>query len=145
MPFLDQDRPRGMHSETRFRCGLDPEEDPVAIIGFAFEFPQDATSSERFWRMICEGRSATTDVPRDRMNVDAFYHPDTSRHGSVCMIPGLWYNIMVTGSLRSTFEGGTLSLPTWVPSMHPSFPLRQPKQPAWIRSIDTCLKQRIMR
>ncbi|KAL4747556.1 hypothetical protein BDW72DRAFT_209502 [Aspergillus terricola var. indicus] len=72
-----------MHSETRSRCGLDPEEDPIAIIGFAFEFPQDATSSERFWRMICEGRSATTDVPRDRMNVDAFYHPDTSRHGSI--------------------------------------------------------------
>ncbi|KAE8374944.1 putative polyketide synthase [Aspergillus bertholletiae] len=54
-------------------------QDTLAIVGFAFEFPQDATSSDRFWRMLCEGRSANTEFPKDRLNIDAFYHPDKER------------------------------------------------------------------
>ena len=56
---------------------------PLAIIGLAFEFPQGATSVEAFWQMLCEGRSAATDFPQDRLNIDAFYHPDESRPNSV--------------------------------------------------------------
>ena len=56
---------------------------PLAIIGLAFEFPQGATSVEAFWQMLCEGRSARTDFPEDRLNIDAFYHPDGSRPNSV--------------------------------------------------------------
>ncbi|KAL4788911.1 putative polyketide synthase [Aspergillus venezuelensis] len=62
---------------------MSPGEDPIAIIGFAFEFPQQASSTDAFWRMISEGRSAHTDIPKDRMNVDAFYHPDAGRHGTI--------------------------------------------------------------
>jgi acyl transferase domain-containing protein len=57
---------------------------PLAIVGFAFEFPQNATSSDKFWQMLCEGRSASTVFPQDRMNIDTFYHPDKSRHSTVC-------------------------------------------------------------
>lgn len=56
---------------------------PLAIIGLAFEFPQEATSEEAFWQMLCDARSASTDFPKDRLNIDAFYHPDESRIGSV--------------------------------------------------------------
>lgn len=56
---------------------------PIAIIGLAFEFPQGATSVESFWQMISEGRSASTEFPSDRLNIDAFYHPDENRPSSV--------------------------------------------------------------
>lgn len=57
--------------------------EPLAIIGLAFEFPQEATSEESFWQMICDGRSASMDFPKDRLNIDAFYHPDESRQNTV--------------------------------------------------------------
>lgn len=56
---------------------------PLAIVGLAFEFPQEATSEEAFWQMLRDARSASTDFPKDRLNIDAFYHPDESRTGSV--------------------------------------------------------------
>jgi acyl transferase domain-containing protein len=54
----------------------------IAIIGFSLEFPQDATSSEGFWKMMAEKRCAMTEFPPDRLNIDAFYHPDPNRGDS---------------------------------------------------------------
>ncbi|PHH91885.1 hypothetical protein CDD83_9906 [Cordyceps sp. RAO-2017] len=56
---------------------------PLAVIGLAFEFPQGATSDEAFWQMLYEGRSASTDFPRSRLDIDAFYHPDKDRPSSI--------------------------------------------------------------
>jgi acyl transferase domain-containing protein len=33
--------------------------------------------------MLVEGRNARTEIPKDRYNVDAFYHPDAERLGSI--------------------------------------------------------------
>lgn len=60
--------------------------EPIAVIGLSLKFPQEAKSSESFWGMLVEGRSAMTDVPNDRFNIDAFYHPDNSRPGTVCIL-----------------------------------------------------------
>jgi hypothetical protein len=54
----------------------------IAIIGMAFEFPRGATSEGSFWEMMCAGRSASTDIPPDRLNINAFHdfgdvHPST--------------------------------------------------------------------
>lgn len=57
---------------------------PLAVIGMAFEFPDDAVSAEGFWDMLQAGRSASKDFPSDRIHVDAYYHPDGSRPSSVC-------------------------------------------------------------
>ncbi|ESZ93011.1 lovastatin nonaketide synthase [Sclerotinia borealis F-4128] len=57
--------------------------EPIAIIGLAFEFPQGATSEQSFWDMIVEGRSASTEFPSDRLNIDAFYHPDENRPSTI--------------------------------------------------------------
>ena len=59
------------------------EVEPIAIIGFSLKYPQEAISAESFWQMLCEGRDATSDFPPDRLNIDAFYDPDTSRHNTV--------------------------------------------------------------
>lgn len=53
--------------------------EPIAIVGFSTHFPGDATSPGGFWRMLEEGRSALSEVPQDRFNIDSFYHPDASR------------------------------------------------------------------
>jgi Beta-ketoacyl synthase, N-terminal domain len=53
--------------------------EPIAVIGLALKFPQDATSPEAFWQMLMEGRSAMTNVPKERFNVDAFYKSASSK------------------------------------------------------------------
>ncbi|KAH4186698.1 hypothetical protein HBI81_132540 [Parastagonospora nodorum] len=60
-----------------------PTRKPIAIIGIAFRGPGDARDPESFYRMLIEGRSARSEIPKDRYNVDAFYHPDPERLGSI--------------------------------------------------------------
>ena len=57
--------------------------EPIAVVGFALKFPQDATSAESFWQMLADGRSAMTDIPKDRFNIDAFYNPSKNMTGVV--------------------------------------------------------------
>lgn len=58
-------------------------EDALAIVGFSAKLSQDATSSNQFWRMLSQGRSARTEVPNDRFNIDSFYHPDANRPDAI--------------------------------------------------------------
>ncbi|EDN95526.1 hypothetical protein SS1G_11404 [Sclerotinia sclerotiorum 1980 UF-70] len=55
----------------------------IAVVGFGLNFPQDADTPENFWKMLVDGRSAMTDVPKDRWNIDSFYHPSADRHDSM--------------------------------------------------------------
>jgi acyl transferase domain-containing protein len=60
-----------------------PTSQPIAIIGISFRGPGEARDPESFYRMLVEGRSARSEIPKDRYNVDAFYHPDPERLGSI--------------------------------------------------------------
>lgn len=65
---------------------IDDEQDrlePIAVIGLGVKLPQDASSQESFWQMLLDGRSAMTEVPKNRMNIDAYYHPDKRHVGTV--------------------------------------------------------------
>lgn len=64
-------------------AGNDLKSMPIAIIGLGCRFPGDATNGEKLWKLLVEKRSARTEVPTDRFNVDAFYHPDSDRYGTV--------------------------------------------------------------
>ncbi|KAL1852420.1 Type I Iterative PKS [Diaporthe australafricana] len=55
---------------------------PVAIVGVSGRFPGDASSPDQLWELISKGRSALTEVPRDRYNIDAFYHPSADHQGT---------------------------------------------------------------
>ncbi len=63
--------------------------EPIAIIGMSLQFPQEATSPEAFWEMLMAGRSAWSEVPASRFNIDAFYHPNPDRIDAVCLHPPL--------------------------------------------------------
>lgn len=78
-----------MHStngiESKFTAGVKNDgpkrpntDQPIAVIGMALRFPQDATSPEKFWEMLVDGRSARTEVPKGRYNVDSHYRSDAS-------------------------------------------------------------------
>lgn len=57
--------------------------EPIAVIGYSFGFPQDATDSVAFWDLLMEKRNTATSFPANRMNNDAMYHPDVNRRGQV--------------------------------------------------------------
>lgn len=56
--------------------------EPIAIIGYAFQFPGDATDSEGFWKMMMEKRCASSEAP-DRISASGWCHPDRRRRGQV--------------------------------------------------------------
>ncbi|KAF1981618.1 hypothetical protein K402DRAFT_425261 [Aulographum hederae CBS 113979] len=55
---------------------------PIAIVGMACRFPQDAENNEKLWDMMDKGRSASTEFPADRFNIDAHWHPDPAHGGT---------------------------------------------------------------
>jgi acyl transferase domain-containing protein len=55
---------------------------PIAIIGMGCRYPAGANSPEELWNVVAEGRSGWTEVPPDRFNHHAFYHPDPEEPGA---------------------------------------------------------------
>ena len=56
---------------------------PIAIIGMSCRFPGDATSPEKLWKLVSEGRSAWSEIPSSRFDQESFYHPEESKLGTV--------------------------------------------------------------
>ncbi|GAW18688.1 hypothetical protein ANO14919_081690 [Xylariales sp. No.14919] len=63
---------------------------PVAVVGMACRFPGDATSPTAFFEMLVKGRSAWSEVPKDRYNIDAYWHPSKERIGTTTARGGYW-------------------------------------------------------
>ena len=55
---------------------------PVAIVGMACRLP-GAADIAQFWDLLRSGRDAVGEVPRDRWDVDWYYHPDPARPGRI--------------------------------------------------------------
>lgn len=56
---------------------------PIAVVGMACKFPGGASSPSKLWDMVAKKQSGRCEIPKSRMNVDAFYHPDPDRNGTV--------------------------------------------------------------
>ncbi len=66
----------------------------VAVIGIGCRFPGGANSPEAFWKLLLEGVDTVGEIPPDRWDVDAYYHPDPSRPGKMysrhgCFLPDM--------------------------------------------------------
>ncbi|OGM50040.1 hypothetical protein ABOM_001351 [Aspergillus bombycis] len=59
-----------------------PDSMPLAIIGVANRFPQEASDTEGFWKLLLRGRQSATPFPKDRINADGYYHPDVNHPGT---------------------------------------------------------------
>jgi phthiocerol/phenolphthiocerol synthesis type-I polyketide synthase C len=55
--------------------------EPVAIIGIGCRFPGGADGPDSFWRLLCEGRDAVTEVPADRWDAEEFLDDDPAAPG----------------------------------------------------------------
>ncbi|KAL4867936.1 hypothetical protein BDV12DRAFT_197797 [Aspergillus spectabilis] len=60
-----------------------PPPKPLAIIGFAAKYAQEADSAETFWEFLLQARESMTSFPKDRLNLDGYYHPDPEHAGTI--------------------------------------------------------------
>ena len=63
-------------------------EDPIAIVGIGCRFPGNASGPDKYWRMLCEGKDAICDIPKDRWDPRRFYDPDPEMPGKTYMKKG---------------------------------------------------------
>lgn len=64
--------------------GITPDAlEPIAVVGLATRFPQQATSTESLWELLLQARSTWSSIPKERFNAEAFYHPDPDHGGTV--------------------------------------------------------------
>lgn len=64
--------------------GIAPDAlEPIAVVGLATRFPQQATSTESLWELLLHARSTWSPIPKERFNAEAFYHPDPEHGGTV--------------------------------------------------------------
>lgn len=60
---------------------------PIAIVGMSCRLPGGVSSPEDLWQICAEQRDVWKSIPNERMNNDAFYHPDPGRNGTVGRCP----------------------------------------------------------
>ena len=53
----------------------------IAIIGIGCRLPGGANTPDQLWSLLCQGVDAIQPMPKDRWDVDAFYHADSKRPG----------------------------------------------------------------
>lgn len=59
-----------------------PISEPIAIVGTACRFAGGATSPSRLWDVLANPTDLAQVIPKDRFNIDAFYHEDGEYHGT---------------------------------------------------------------
>lgn len=93
--------------------------EPIAIVGLAARFSQDAATTEDLWQLLLEARSTWSSIPKERFNSAAFYHPDPEHGGTVSLF---WLMICMTGSMSvETVADGCIT--SIVPCPRRTFPL----------------------
>ncbi|KAK3399711.1 putative polyketide synthase [Sordaria brevicollis] len=61
---------------------------PIAIIGMSCRFAGDVDSPSKLWDLLAEGKSAWSEIPKDRFNIDGFHHPNFEKLNGTNVIGG---------------------------------------------------------
>ena len=56
--------------------------EPIAVIGMSCRFPK-APGIEAFWKLVCNGVDAITEIPKERWDVGSLYSPDLAAPGKM--------------------------------------------------------------
>lgn len=59
----------------------------IAVIGMGWRGPGDATNVSNFYDMLAAAREARVAAHKAKWNHEAFYHPESSRKGTVGLFP----------------------------------------------------------
>jgi hypothetical protein len=70
-----------LHHSSSSSSGTMAED--IAVIGLGLRFPGDAIDPESLWKVLELGQSQWSDIPKERLNVDGYFHPSGDRQGSV--------------------------------------------------------------
>ena len=62
---------------------MEDAQEPIAIVGMSCRYPGDADTPQGFWDLLSNGNSAHGKTPKNRFDVDGYYHPSPERAGSV--------------------------------------------------------------
>ncbi|ORY58489.1 beta-ketoacyl synthase domain-containing protein [Pseudomassariella vexata] len=67
-----------------------PTLEPIAIVGSGCRFAGGATSPSKLWDVLVNPADLSREVPSNRFNAKAFYHPDGEYHGTTNSIKAYW-------------------------------------------------------
>ena len=56
--------------------------EPIAVIGSGCRFPGGVKSPSQLWDLLKDAPDVAKRIPIDRFNLDRYYHPDGSHHGT---------------------------------------------------------------
>ncbi|KAJ5493860.1 Acyl transferase/acyl hydrolase/lysophospholipase [Penicillium fimorum] len=59
-----------------------PQPEAIAIVGSGCRFPGAASSPSALWKLLESPRDVGMEIPPDRFDASAFFHPDGSHHGT---------------------------------------------------------------
>lgn len=94
---------------------------PIAIVGLSCRLPGAATDPANLWRVCAEQQDVWQPMPRERMNHEAFYHPDPARNGTVGCVPLNCLHLHLLMHLVSqTYGEDTFSRVAWLHLIRPS-------------------------
>ncbi|MEV5988021.1 beta-ketoacyl synthase N-terminal-like domain-containing protein [Streptomyces sp. NPDC052051] len=57
--------------------------EPIAVVSVGCRFPGGVHDADSYWRLLAEGVDAIREVPADRWDTDAYYHPQVGRPGKM--------------------------------------------------------------
>ncbi|KAE8358146.1 hypothetical protein BDV27DRAFT_163862 [Aspergillus caelatus] len=78
--------------------------EPIAIVGTGFRFPGSCSTPSRLWDLLHEPRDVANKVPKDRFNIDSFYHPISSHNGTTNVTESYFLTEDVKGFDASFFN-----------------------------------------
>ncbi|KAI1104800.1 beta-ketoacyl synthase domain-containing protein [Jackrogersella minutella] len=67
-----------------------PPSEPIAVVGSSCRFAGGVTSPAKLWEALCEVPDLSQEVPAQRFDAKAFYHPDGEYHGTTNSIKAYW-------------------------------------------------------
>src|SRR5690606_35352889 len=69
--------------------------EPIAIVGMRCRSPGGANTPEQYSQMLREGRDATSEIPAERWDIEAFYDPDPDAAGTMYTRRGAFLDVPV--------------------------------------------------
>ncbi|KAK7973541.1 Acyl transferase/acyl hydrolase/lysophospholipase [Apiospora saccharicola] len=80
--------------------------EPIALIGSACRFPGETDTPSKLWELLRRPRDLRREVPGDRYNAEAFYHPDSKHHGTINVRKGYFLDQDI-----AVFDNGFFNIP----------------------------------
>ncbi|KAK0717837.1 thiolase-like protein [Lasiosphaeria miniovina] len=61
---------------------------PIAIVGMSCRFAGDVDGPNKLWQLLAEGRSAWSEIPKSRFNIEGVYHPNSEKLSATNVVGG---------------------------------------------------------